>query len=248
MCAVLAASVLLTFAACNADTYGEGDPISQYTFKDCYHLGDERYSFANLTVKSVHSELYYAEVGTTENGLGWWHQTNTTSHYIVLECTVEEDFYGRIESGTTVYLPIELDSTTYEIRHDWESPVKDKDPDEVRQVSYYEELAIREFFCEGQRYIACFREEDAPRLKSSQTDEQCDFSHLALNIFLPSYELIPISESKVDFSGLYSFLSDQGYRCCEYSERCEDYTDYIYNGMTIEDVSENLRALAANQK
>lgn len=259
LCATLAALTLFSFAACNTDInnsesdvnktppdiWGEGDPISHYTFADCYHLGDERYSFANLTVNSVMSDLFYSQSATQEAGLGWSHLTVTTSHYVVLECIVEEDFYERIDEGTIVYLPIMLDFTTYDFHQD-DEPVKDEVPDETYQEFVFEESSIREFFCEGQRFIACFREEGAPRLKLSQTDEQYDFSHLTIDILLD--DLIPISESKVNFSGLYQFLSNQGYRYSDYSERCEDYTDYITNGMTIEEVSENLRAFADGQK
>lgn len=277
LCAVLAALSIFSFAACGGNEAGSngnnmeenngnseegsGDnkikpPNYQPSlFKNIYRLGDKRYSFANLTVDAVLPDLYYSERRLKQIGSGQRREEITTLHYVVLECTVEEDFYGRIESGTTVYLPFTIAYVNLVYLYDYEGEFgdfeagkdKDKVPDETHEKIYYNESDVREFFCEGQRFIAFFKEESAPVIRTSPTDHSGAFWRVTCEFFLGNNDLIPINGGKVDFSGLTEFLAAYG-RSLDYKKRSDDYTDYIDNGMTLEKVCKNLRAFAAGQK
>ena len=205
---------LFSFVGCgsneNSDSGNkDGDSIALNIY-ELYSNSDDA-SFAKISVKSIDENIYCA-------------LTNKSSHYIMLECLIEEDFYGKLESGTIIYLPVALNKPA---------------------DSYYDYSIIKEWF-ESNEYILSYfcAADERFELKDLNTDKKYEWTDRFYACGLDSLSIIPIRNNKVDLSALYSLTDGVGHSHDLHSE----YVNYIDNGMTLEDVSENLKKLAIKAK
>lgn len=190
------------------------------------------YSFAKLKVSSIYEDEYYYD-GYTESG-------GLIRYYLVMECVIEEDFYGVQESGTTIYMPIILSSTSITYYYDDVSKPTDR-YEESTSEAYYEKSELAEWFNEYDFILAYFRTQESQQLKRKDDPdkEKITFYNIT-NHCMPKFDsIIPVKDNKVDLENRY-YEKDSGYTYEIYT----DYTDYITDGMSLDVVSENIRRLA----
>lgn len=167
-------------------------------------------SFAQLNVISISDKIYcFPE--------------RTEAKYLLLECSVEKDFYDKIGNGSTVFLPISLNIT---------------------KNSYYEQQVISDFFEELDHIVVYFvKEQRYNEMINIDTNEIITFPYLSSPIGLALLDVIPIYNNQVSFTKL-SFLLDTYHISLLQYEHLEEYTNYINEGMAIEEISQNLTNLA----
>ncbi len=82
---------------------------------------------------------------------------------------------------------------------------------------------------------------------SLSTDGEYVLSNTIQSCPLDFYFIIPVNNDTVDLKSLYSWLEVRMENFYSYS-LMYDYTKYINDGMTLEEVSKNLRDLASKAK
>lgn len=206
---------LCLFATCsigcsNHINSGDNNENNQATNIVNHYANLEDASFAQLNVISISDKIYcFPE--------------RAEAKYILLECSVEKDFYDKIENGSTVFLPISLNIT---------------------KNSYYEQQAISDFFEELDHIVVYFiKEQRYNGMIDIDTNEIITFPYISSPIGLALLDVIPIYNNQVRFSKLSSLLDAYHVSLLQY-EHLEKYTDYIDEGMTIEEILQNLTNLA----
>lgn len=206
---------LCLFATCsigcsNHINSGDNNENNQATNIVNHYANLEDASFAQLNVISISDKIYcFPE--------------RAEAKYILLECSVEKDFYDKIKNGSTVFLPISLNIT---------------------KNSYYEQQAISDFFEELDHIVVYFiKEQRYNGMIDIDTNEIITFPYISSPIGLALLDVIPIYNNQVRFSKLSSLLDAYHVSLLQY-EHLEKYTDYIDEGMTIEEISQNLTNLA----
>ena len=105
----------------NDNEQGEIDnPCRNPTVEELYN--PKHTSFAKMKIIEVFDDMYCSLIDKSE-------------HYIVIECLVEDDFYGKLSAGTTVFIPVILN--------------KEKN-------AYLDEIATQNLFSEGDIIFAYF--------------------------------------------------------------------------------------------
>lgn len=186
-------------------------PCRNPTVEELYN--PKHTSFAKMKIIEICEDIYCSWIDKSEL-------------YIVIECLVEEDFYGKLSAGTTVFIPVSLN--------------KGKN-------AYLDETATRNLFSEGDTIFAYFWEANESELISCQSNEEFSFSYLASSCGLFPFDIILISDNKVDLNRLCTFLDNQEVSYLSYKS-FYGFTDYIDNGMTADELSENLKYLANKVK
>lgn len=202
-------STLMTFAlaACSTedDNGNKNEPVSIEQLY-CNQTGQ---SFAKLTVSAIDDNIYYES-------------DFDNSHFLIIECIVNEDFYGKLESETTIFLPISLNRNS---------------------DTYYDEKTVKEWFKENDCIIAYFKAaDDRYTLKNIFTDEELNLEERFYACNLRQLDIIPIMNNYVDFNSLYSLVDMDSFGYYHYLYI--RYTIYIDSGMTLEEVSDNIRILS----
>lgn len=206
---------LCLFATCsigcnNHINSGDNNENNQATNIVNHYANLEDASFAQLNVISISDKIYcFPE--------------RAEAKYILLECSVEKDFYDKIGNGSTVFLPISLNIT---------------------KNSYYEQQVISDFFEELDHIVVYFiKEQRYNGMIDTDTNEIITFPYISSPIGLALLDVIPIYNNQVRFSKLSSLLNAYHVSLLQY-EHLEEYTNYIDEGMTIEEISQNLTNLA----
>lgn len=182
------------------------DDMRALSVTDIYINGSTA-SFALLKIKSVEPDIYCDP-------------SYLQSEYIVFECEVEEDYYGKLAEGECVYLPVTLNKVS---------------------GNYYSETAVRECFKENDEILSYFLPSTENLLVSQTTAEERSFDYLARVVELSLFYIIPVSDGTVDMNKICSFLqTEEAY----YEHIYWDFTDYFADGMTLADAGENIRRLA----
>ncbi len=196
----------------NDNEQGEIDnPCRNPTVEELYN--PKHTSFAKMKIIEVFDDMYCSLIDKSE-------------HYIVIECLVEDDFYGKLSAGTTVFIPVILN--------------KGKN-------AYLDEIATKNLFSEGDIIFAYFWEANESELISCQSNDKLSFSYLASSCGLFPFDIILISDNKVDLNLICTFLDNQEVSYLSYKS-FYGFTDYIDNGMTVDELSENLKYLANKVK
>ena len=160
--AVFALLMLFTFAfssvACSTNHSTNTDVEDTNRAPSVYELYSNtgNFSFAKLKISSIYENEYYDEAYTQSGGL--------ITNYLVVECIIEEDFYGVQESGKTIYMPIIISSTT--ITYQYDDAVKPTDRYE-KSISntYYDKSEITEWLTGYDCILAYFRTHESIQLK-----------------------------------------------------------------------------------
>ena len=190
------------------------------------------FSFAKIKISSVYDDEYYDE-GYTESG-------GLINYYLVMECVIEEDFYGVQESGTTIYIPVILSSSIITYHNGGDFKYADR-YEESTHYAYYEKSELTEWLTGYDCILAYFRTHESVKLKvkDDPAEEIVTFYNMTDNC-MPKYaSIIPIKNNKVDLENRY-YNKASGYTY----EMHEDYINFITDGMSLDTVSENIRRLA----
>lgn len=192
-------------------------------------------SFARLKLSSILDEEYYYEARNYEGSL--------MVYYLVIECVIEEDYYGVRESGTTVYLPIVLSSISihYFYEQDPEDPkLEICHEEEPKITTQYEKTEVIEWLMGYDYFLAHFYSRERRYQKRDGTQkEYFTFDNMTDPCLLEYQWMIPIKDNKVDLDHRYK---DSGYSWHG------DFTKYLTDGMPLDAASENLRKLAEKAK
>ncbi len=139
--------------------------------------------------------------------------------YVCAKAEVVEDFYEKLNEGETVYIPLYFGT--------------DIDAVDTSEIS--------EWLFELD-YILCHLTvaEDIFHLNEYETGELYKFNSLGANFEF--YDVIPISNGKVALDKLNSLAWVKDNMFYDYSIIC-GFTDFIDNGMSVQEVSGNLRLL-----
>lgn len=174
------------------------------------YSNDQGTFLAVLKVDRVDEAVYHS--------VHWGPETDCP--YLVLECTVEEDYFHKLESGTKIHLPIDL------YTFDQNDPYYDAE--EVRALlGETDRLLVYSLQCIGAQ----------PGYKNTETGETFEWEGIYMT-FLPDLDLIPIRDDKVDLASLFDLIGEK-----DLAEH-KDYTKYIDDGMPLETLKENLKELA----
>lgn len=196
---------------------GEGERV--LSFEERYDLTGEA-SFAKLKVSSILDDEYQEIEG------------RVTCNCLMVECIIEEDFYGVREKGTRIYVPILLSATTIFYEYD-EDPKSKNIYERSESTTYYEKSEAIEWLNEYDSFLAHFRtSDDQLRKKDDTTEEYFPFVNMTNFCFLSWEWIIPVSDNKIIIQG-QSDLWKYG-----------DYTEYLNDGMPLDTASENLRNAA----
>ena len=145
-----------------------------------YYPANEHSSFSKLKVINVCDGIYADAV-------------HDNSKYVLVECIVLEDYYGSIEKGVTVTIPILLNTATVN-----------------QEKIYYNESDIKEFVS-NYEYIFAYLSSGLYTHKdmlSVNENEIVTVDSLSTECSLSLFNLIPIKNNEVDLNGLISFLDD----------------------------------------
>ena len=200
---------------------GEGDRV--LSFEERYNLTGG-FSFANLKVSSILDDEYQEIEG------------RVTCNCLMVECIIEEDFYGVREKGTRIYVPILLSATTIFYEYD-EDPKSSNYNERSESTTYYEKSEAIEWLNEYDSFLVHFRtHDDQLRKKVDTTEEYFPFVNMAnfcrLSWNLGSEWLVPVKDNKIIIEGQSDFW---GYG---------DHAEYLSDGMSLDTASENLRNVA----
>lgn len=195
----------------------EGDRV--LSFEERYTLTGGA-SFANLKVSSILDDEYQDIEG------------RVTCNCLMVECIIEEDFYGAREKGTRIYVPILLSATTIFYEYD-EDPKSSNYNERSESTTYYEKSEAIEWLNEYDSFLVHFRtHDDQLRKKGDTTEEYFPFVNMTNFCFLSWEWIIPVSDNKIIIQG-QSDLWGFG-----------DHAEYLSDGMSLDTASENLRNLA----
>lgn len=141
--------------------------------------------------------------------------------YLILECTVEEDYFHKLESGTKIHLPLCL--TEYK-----KDPYSDLEPLKT-MLGETERLLV---------YTAQAQPNRELEFRHTVTKESFTWEGIQPIYNTSLMELIPIRDDKVDFTSLFELFEEASlyYHV--------DYTKYIDDGMPLETLKENLKELS----
>ena len=193
-------------------------------------------SFAKLKISSIYDDEYYDEGYTNSGGF--------IVYSLVIECVIEEDFYGVRESGTTIYMPIVLHSTSITYHYD-DEPKSDTYYEESKSTTYYEKSELVEWLKEYDYLLSFFRTQGSRQLKRKDdpAKEKFTFYNMTGNC-KPEYDfIIPVKDNKINLENRY-YKKESGYTY----DRHGDYTKFLTDGMSLDTASENLRKLAKEAK
>lgn len=230
LCIFFSMLCVFSLAACKSnedqdESCGFG-PVSIYEL----YSNTGSYSFAKLKISSI--DEYYDEVYTFKGGY--------KDDLLVMECVIEEDFYGAKKSGTKIYVPIILSSTTFIYNHDVGSNAIDY-YEESNAKTFYEKSEMIEWLTGYDYILAYVRTQESKQLirKGDLTNEKLTFCDIAHNCMAKYDSIIPIKDNKIDLENRY-YDKESGYTYDSHG----DYTEYLTDGMSMNTVSENLRRLA----
>ena len=207
---VLAMQCIACSSTENADNGNQTDGGNQAVSIYELYANTGSMSFAMLTITSVRDDVYV-------------NKEIPEHHYLILECIVEEDFYGIMESEKTISLPIILN---------------------LISTTYYDAEEVKEWVLDYDCILAYYyKTDDIFGVKKIDTDEVCDFSNLCSPCKLNYINILPVKNNKIDLENQY-YRKEAGYTY----DRHKDYLEYIKDGMTLENVSKNIRNLANEAK
>ncbi|MFA5562374.1 MAG: hypothetical protein WDA00_07030 [Eubacteriales bacterium] len=175
-------------------------------------------SFARLQVNRVHDELYAND-------------SKLFIKYLLVECTVLEDYYDRLEAGQVIQVPIMLgvdahDDDSIQVKH------KCLDAD-----------VVKEFLENHPQFIARLaRIYEANYLYSVEAGAYVWVEELSVSISLGHLQLIPLSEDAVDFTAL-DLLLENAQALNSLRRYIKGYDQVVAQGMPADTVGENLRSL-----
>ncbi len=178
---------------------------------------------------------------------------------ILLKCTVLEDYYDTLESGTQIVLPIRV--PTDQDKGDFLAKYREKvstegvvewdeltDTDWKGEGVYVDVQAVMDFFAEYDTIFAYFRGPyfDAPlrpKLREYYSDvtgktTERDYTK---PIDMNSDEIFLTLGGKVDFRSIDSFLEKWNV-FHRYNNAC-DFYEYVWDGMDVDTFTENIKRL-----
>lgn len=145
-----------------------------------YYPVNEHSSFSKLKLIKVCDGIYADAL-------------HDNSKYVLVECIVQEDYYGSIEKGVTVTIPILLNTATVN-----------------QEKIYYNESDIKEFVS-NYEYIFAYLGSGLythKNMLSVNENEIVTVDSLSTECSLSMFNLIPIKNNEVDLNGLITFLDD----------------------------------------
>ena len=149
--------------------------------------------------------------------------------YVILEGIVIEDCYGKIDRDTVVRIEIQLSHL-----------------DENIDLDAFEENAFVKLLREFEYFYVWFYNGPFPRRKIYSVNKK-DFEYIesvAEGGFINDYEIIPISDGKVNFDRIDKYLD--GYQKWIYPRRSDivGFDDWFYDGQTEEEFEKNIKKLS----
>ena len=255
ICVLFVLILTLPFAACNSDSQKnhqeENDKVESVTHPsngseenndvddgkvengnddDGFMTDDGGCELFDNTIERLYSygedaSLVFLKIVSVSADL---YRVNAGDEYFwMYECVVVEDVYGHLEAGTAIYVPVSM----FAIDADAFSEVKD--------LFVKDTIVLAHFW---QRW------DDVAFMNRLPSCDRCFFNPCASRCGLAVYEFVPFKNNKVALNDLNAWLdknmSEKGLSYKDY----ENYTDYIEDGMTLDEVTENLRAFALAQK
>lgn len=238
LCIFLSVFSILFLSACSSYKFpseGEGCKLTV----DIYELYPNTgyHSFAKLKISSIYDDEY-SEGGYTNSG-------GYIVYSLVIECVIEEDFYGVREHGMTIYMPLVLSSTSITYHYDEEDPKSDTYYEESKSETYYEKSELIEWLTEYDYLLAYFKTWESKQLnrKDDPAKEKITFYNMTDNCTTKYDSIIPVKDNKIDLENRY-YNKASGYTYDLHG----DYTKFLTDGMSLDTASENLRKLAKEAK
>ncbi len=175
-------------------------------------------SFARLQVNRVHDELYAKD-------------SKLFIKYLLVECTVLEDYYDRLEAGQVIQVPIMLKVT-----------VRDGVSMQLKS-GYLDTEVMKEFLENHPQFIARLaRIYEANYLYSVEAGAYVWVEELSVSVSVDQLQLIPLSEEAVDFTAL-DLLLENAQALNSLRRYIKGYDQVVAQGMPADTVGENLRSL-----
>lgn len=219
-CCFIVMASMLTFAACNVQGKKSFDPsigedvFVRPTVEDVF-TRRRKASFASLSLSQVLDGDYIYQYKNTK---------------LILELTVEEDYYDVLEAGTKVYYTITLSSTKLE-------------GEKQTTTDFYERQDVIDWLEEKDGFLVYFRaQEETFRLSGDESQESYMFDRVCIP-YMPSLGgLIPIKDGRVYLSQAVESEPGIGYKYIG------GIDDLLQDGISLEEAEKNIRALAIDPK
>ncbi|MGM9636663.1 MAG: hypothetical protein ACI3YK_01610 [Eubacteriales bacterium] len=178
-------------------------------------------SFAKLKIDGIDEGLYALVPAPYNNS-----DTNN-KRYFILKCTVVEDYYDNIESGTSVNLLIGV-------------PERTIDNDEGRLYEELDPQIVFDFILQYEYVFACFSEPRENDLLSFETNDVVRMQYSRIPTLL-SYHILPISDGKVDVNSLKAFGDEWNIRYIPDRMYDDEVQNFLQDGTDEDIFAENIR-------
>ena len=211
-CCFIAMASMLTFAACDVQGKQSFDPPEDVfvrpTIEDVF-TRNHGASFASLSLSQVLDGEYIDRYRNTE---------------LILELTVEEDYYDLLEAGTKVYYTITLSSTKLE-------------GEKQTTTDFYERQEVIDWLEEEDGFLVYFwAQEEEFRLSGDESQEPCMFDRVCIPNISSLGGLIPIKDGSVYVSQAVESEPGRGYK---YIGKIDEL---LPDGISLEEAGKNIRA------
>ncbi len=153
---------------------------------------------------------------------------DSDDQYLLIKCTVLQDYYDTIKSGTQITLAVRLACSTSVIEDEF-------------VVRYYEEQVVTNFLSQfDYMFVFTRRPMEYYDFYSLETHERFDMPACSW-VFLNKYDILPVSDGELDLHSLRAFWKEQDANYIKYDLFSRSFWMYVQDGVSAERFAEYIR-------